>query len=388
MDLSLSAADQAFRDDVRAFLDRSLSPEIRRAQHLTTTVFAEYDVVRAWHEVLHAQGWVAPAWPKEHGGTGWSVAERYIWQVETGRAGAPMVSPIGLSMVGPVVIHYGTDAQKAAFLPRILSGADYWCQGFSEPGAGSDLASLRTKAVLEGDHYVVDGTKIWTTHAHYANWMIALVRTADTGRSQEGITCLLIDMKSPGINVRPILTIGGDHEVNQVFLDEVRVPAANRVGAEGEGWSVAKYLLEFERGVVASPKLRSALAGIVDLTEGGDPIVAARIAEVGIDIDALEMLELKTNWALRTGQNPGAMASILKLRASQLQQAVSALELDVLGDRALRWEAHRPLYDLEPGEADDIRPAASRFLNNRANTIFGGASEIQKGIIAKAFLGL
>jgi len=388
MDLSLSAADQAFRDDVRAFLDRSLSPEIRRAQHLTTTVFAEYDVVRAWHEVLHAQGWVAPAWPKEHGGTGWSVAERYIWQVETGRAGAPMVSPIGLSMVGPVVIHYGTDAQKAAFLPRILSGADYWCQGFSEPGAGSDLASLRTKAVLEGDHYVVDGTKIWTTHAHYANWMIALVRTADTGRSQEGITCLLIDMKSPGINVRPILTIGGDHEVNQVFLDEVRVPAANRVGAEGEGWSVAKYLLEFERGVVASPKLRSALAGIVDLTEGGDPIVAARIAEVGIDIDALEMLELKTNWALRTGQNPGAMASILKLRASQLQQAVSALELDVLGDRALRWEPHRPLYDLEPGETDDIRPAASRFLNNRANTIFGGASEIQKGIIAKAFLGL
>jgi acyl-CoA dehydrogenase len=229
--------------------------------------------------------------------------------------------------------------------------------------------------------------------------MIALVRTDDSGRKQEGITCLLIDMKSPGISVRPILTIGGDHEVNQVFLDEVRVPVANRVGEPGQGWSVAKYLLEFERGVVASAKLRSALAHVVALAEGragglppviDEPCIATRIAETGIDIDALEMLELKTSWALRTGQNPGAMASVLKLRASQLQQAVSALELEVLGDRALRWEAHRPLYDLAPapGGADDIRPAASRFLNNRANTIFGGASEIQKTIIAKAILGL
>jgi acyl-CoA dehydrogenase len=389
MDLSLSPSEQAFRAQVRSFLDRNLSPEIRRAQHLTTTVFTEYDIVRAWHAILHRQGWVAPAWPKDYGGTGWSVAERYIWQVESSRAGAPMVSPIGLSMVGPVVIHYGTAEQKAAFLPRILSGEDYWCQGFSEPGAGSDLASLRTRATLDGDSYVVDGTKIWTTHAHYANWMIALVRTSDTGRKQEGITCLLIDMKSPGITVRPILTIGGDHEVNQVFFDEVRVPASNRVGEEGHGWSVAKYLLEFERGVVASPKLRSALAHVADLAAGtDDPVIAMRIAETGIDIDALEMLELKTNWALRTGQNPGAMASILKLRASQLQQVVSALELEVLGDRALRWEPHRPLYGLPPSGEDDIRPAASRFLNNRANTIFGGASEIQKGIIAKAFLGL
>jgi len=399
MNLDLSPAERSFRDQVRDFLDRNLSPDIRRAQDLTTTVFTEYDVVQAWHRILYRQGWVAPNWPREHGGTGWSVAERYIWQVESSRAGAPMVSPIGLAMVGPVLIQFGTPAQKDAFLPRILSGDDYWCQGFSEPGAGSDLASLRTKATLDGDDYVVDGSKIWTTHAHYANWMIALVRTDDSGRKQEGITCLLIDMKSPGISVRPILTIGGDHEVNQVFLDEVRVPLANRVGEAGQGWSVAKYLLEFERGVVASAKLRSALTHVVALAEGkagglppviDEPGIAARIAETGIDIDALEMLELKTNWALRTGQNPGAMASILKLRASQLQQAVSALELEVLGDRALRWEAHRPLYDLAaaPGGEDDIRPAASRFLNNRANTIFGGASEIQKGIIAKAILGL
>jgi len=399
MNLDLSPAERSFRDQVRDFLDRNLSPDIRRAQDLTTTVFTEYEVVQAWHRILHRQGWVAPNWPREHGGTGWNVAERYIWQVESSRAGAPMVSPIGLSMVGPVLIQFGTPAQKDAFLPRILSSDDYWCQGFSEPGAGSDLASLRTKATLDGGDYVVDGSKIWTTHAHYANWMIALVRTDDSGRKQEGITCLLIDMKSPGISVRPILTIGGDHEVNQVFLDEVRVPVANRVGEAGQGWSVAKYLLEFERGVVASAKLRSALAHVVALAEGkagglppviDEPGIAARIAETGIDIDALEMLELKTNWALRTGQNPGAMASILKLRASQLQQAVSALELEALGDRALRWEAHRPLYDLAPapGGEDDIRPAASRFLNNRANTIFGGASEIQKTIIAKAILGL
>jgi acyl-CoA dehydrogenase len=399
MDLALSPSELAFRDRARDFLDRALTPEIRRAQTLTTTVFAEYDLVQAWHRILHRQGWVAPSWPSEHGGTGWSIAERHIWQVESGKAGAPSVSPIGLSMVGPVVIHFGTPAQRARFLPPILSADDYWCQGFSEPGAGSDLASLRTKAVRDGDDYVVNGTKIWTTHAHFANWMIALVRTSDAGRRQEGITCLLIDMKTPGIGVRPILTIGGDHEVNQVFLDDVRAPAANRVAGEGEGWTVAKYLLEFERGVVASPRLRAGLARVVAVANGEiaglppvaqEPAIAARIAETAIDIDALEMLELKTSWALRTGQNPGAMASVLKLRASQLQQAVSALELEVLGEHALRWEPHRPLYDLAPGNdgADEIRPAASRFLNNRANTIFGGASEIQKGIIAKAILGL
>jgi acyl-CoA dehydrogenase len=397
MNLDLSPSELAFRDRVRDFLDCELSPEIRRAQHLTTTVFTEYDIVQAWHKILYRQGWVAPSWPKEHGGTGWSIAERYIWLVESGKAGAPGVSPIGLSMVGPVVIHFGTPEQRARFLPPILAAEDYWCQGFSEPGAGSDLASLRTRAIPDGDEYIVNGTKIWTTHAHFANWMIALVRTSGSGKRQEGITCLLIPMDSPGVSVRPILTIGGDHEVNQVFLDDVRVPAANRVAAEGEGWTVAKYLLEFERGAVAAAKLRAGLATVVAVADGtiGDlppvtdePAIAARIAEIGIDIDALEMLELKTNWALRTGQNPGAMASMLKLRASQLQQAVSALELEVLGDRALRWEPHRPLYDLPPDDEDDIRPAASRFLNNRANTIFGGSSEIQRSIIAKLILGL
>jgi acyl-CoA dehydrogenase len=392
MDLSLSPAERAFQSTVRAFLDRNLTPEIRRAQEMTTTVFAEYDVALAWQKILYRQGWVAPAWPKQHGGTGWSIAERTIWQIESSRAGAPMVSPIGLAMVGPVLIRFGTDDQKTRFLPRILSGEDYWCQGFSEPGAGSDLASLRTKAVLGGDDYIVNGTKIWTTHAHYANWMIALVRTADTGKRQEGITCLLIDMKSPGLSVRPIMTIGGDHEVNQVFFDDVRVPASCRVGADGEGWTVAKYLLEYERGgVVASASLRSALAKAARLAKNGaDAHVRGRIAEIAIDIDALEMLELQTSWAMRTGQSPGAASSILKLRASQLQQAVSGLAVELLGEAALRWDSRRPLYGASPGNADEdaVRPVMSRYLNNRANTIFGGSSEIQKTIIAKEILGI
>jgi len=399
MDLNLSAAEQAFRDQIRSFLRAELPPAIARAQRLTPAVFAEYEIAQAWHRILHRRGWSAPDWPKEYGGPGWNLVERYLWTIESGRAGAPATSPIGLSLVGPVLMHFGTPAQKQRFLPRIVAGDDYWCQGFSEPGAGSDLAALRTRAAADGDAYVVDGAKIWTTHAHYANWMIALVRTSDTGKRQQGISCLLIDMKSPGIEVRPILTIGGDHEVNEVRFDGVRVPAALRVGAEGEGWSVAKYLLEFERGgVIASGGLRAQLAQIARLAEGGvgglpcvadEPAIAARVAETGIAIDALEMMELRTNWVLRSGQNPGAASSFLKLRASRLQQEVSSLALEVLGEAALRWLPQRPLYALpEAGEDEALWPVASRYLNNRANTIFGGSSEIQKGIIARSVLGL
>jgi len=400
MNLDLSDAELAFRRAAREFLEHQLPEATVRAQRLTTTVFSEYDVSRAWHQILFAKGWAAPSWPREHGGTGWNITERYLWSVECARAGAPTVSPIALTMVGPILMRYGSPAQRERFLPRILSAEDYWCQGFSEPGAGSDLSALRMRAVQDGTDYVLDGSKIWTTHAHYANWMIALVRTADTGKRQEGITCLLVDMHSPGISVRPIHTIGGDHEVNQVFFDGVRVPLENRVAAEGEGWAVAKYLLEFERGgVIASAGLRSELARVASLADGAvadlpcvalEPEIQARIAEIGVDIDALEMMELRINWALRTGQNPGAAASILKLRASQLQQSVSALAVHVLGDNALRWEPTRPLYSLPEREAGDeaVWPVMSRYLNSRANTIFGGSSEIQKGIIARAMLGL
>lgn len=400
MNLDLSPAEQAFRGEVRDFIERNLPTELKRAQHFTTTVFAELDVTREWLRILHRRGWAAPTWPQEFGGTGWNIVERYIWQIECSRASAAMPSPIGLGLVGPVVMRFGTPEQQQRYLPAILSGEDYWCQGFSEPGAGSDLASLRTRAVLDGDQYIVNGTKIWTTHAHCANRMITLVRTSDVGKPQAGITFLMIDMDTPGIQVRPIMTIGGDHEVNQVFLDDVRVPVGNRIGDEGQGWSIAKYLLEFERGgSVASAGLRTGLAQVMALAEGkfaglpstvDDPAIAARIAEVAIDIDALEMIELRTNLALRSGQNPGAAASMLKLKASRLQQAVGELAVQVLGERALRWDAHRPLHMLAAGDGgeEELLPIMSRYLNNRAMSIFGGASEVQLGLIAKMSLGL
>jgi acyl-CoA dehydrogenase len=398
MDLTLTGAEQEFRDEVRAFLDANLPEDLRRAQRLTTTVFSEYDISREWHAALAKKGWVAPSWPAEYGGTGWSLAQKYIFQSEAARVSAPYISPIGLSMVGPVVIHFGTPAQKAYWLPRILSGEDYWCQGFSEPGSGSDLASLRLRAVEDGDDYVLNGSKIWTTHAHYANWMIALVRTADTPKPQAGITCLMVRMDAPGITVRPIHTIGGDHEVNQVFFDDVRVPIADRVGAAGEGWSVAKYLLEFERGGgMAAAGLRRGLSELIaqaarvedGAMPGEDPDVALAIAELGVDIDALEMLELRTMSSLKAGENPGAIASVLKLRASQLQQGLSEVAVKMAGEAGLRWEARRPLHEVSTNAAqDELLPVMSRYLNNRANTIFGGSSEIQRGIIAKAMLGL
>jgi len=389
MNLTLTESEAQFRDEVRAFLDEYLTPELRRAQRLTTTVFSEIEISRVWHKIVYEKGWAAPYWPVEYGGTGWNITERYIFFSESARAGAPFISPIGLSMVGPVVMHYGTPAQREYFLPRILSGADYWCQGFSEPGAGSDLASLKLRAVRDGDDYVLNGSKIWTTHAHVANWMIALVRSADTPKPQQGISCLLLRMDSPGITVRPINTIGGDHEVNQVFFDDVRVPVANRIAAEGEGWSVAKYLLEFERGGgMAASGLRRGFVEI--LTQpADDPDVALAIAELGIDIDTFEMLELRSMSSLKSGENPGAMASVLKLRASQLQQSLSELALRIAGESALRWEPRRPLHEVSSNASEDsLLPIMSRYLNNRANTIFGGSSEVQKTVIAKAMLGL
>jgi acyl-CoA dehydrogenase len=301
-------------------------------------------------------------------------------------------------MVGPVIIGFGTRQQKDFYLPRILSGEDYWCQGYSEPGSGSDLASLKTRAVRDGDDYVINGTKIWTTHAHHANRMFALVRTNESERQQDGISFILIDMKSPGITTRPILTIGGDHEVNQVFFDDVRVPMANRVGEEGKGWTYGKYLLEFERGAgIASPKLREALRSLSDLAQSeltgraiDDPDIATRMSEIEIDIDALEMTELRVLAALQTGQNPGAVSSELKLRNSEIRQAVTRLGADVIGHDALAVEPGRPFYRLnhEPAIPEEMLTVMPEYLNGRAYTIFGGSSEIQREIIAKLMLGL
>lgn len=393
MDLSFSATDKIFQTEVRDFIAAHLTADIRRAWALTPSFIAEPDIAGPWHRALAAKGWVAPLWPKEHGGPGWSPAQQYIFETECARAGAPVLSALGIRMVGPVIIGFGSQAQKDHYLPRILSGEDYWCQGYSEPGAGSDLASLTTRAVRDGDDYVVNGSKIWTTHAHHANRMFALVRTGQGKRKQEGITFLLIDMTSPGISVRPIHTMGGDHDVNQVFFDDVRVPVANCVGEEGKGWSYGKYLLEFERGAgIAAARLRVALDKLRAIAGdmADDPLLAARFSETEIDIDTLEMIELRIMSSLQSGQNPGPVASLLWLRTSEVKQAVTRLGVDVLGADALPAEPMRPLYALNhPTVIDeDALTIMPLHMNGRAETIFGGASEVQREIIAKTMLGL
>lgn len=395
MDLNFTEDEQAFQRDVRAFLDEHVSPATRRAQKMTPSVFAEPAIGQPFRKALYEKGWAAPSWPVEYGGTGWSPAQRYIFELECARAAAPVYTPLGLKMVGPVIFTFGSDAQKAFYLPRILNGEDYWCQGYSEPGSGSDLASLKTRAVRDGDEYVINGTKIWTTHAHHANRMFALVRTSDGPKKQEGISFVLIDMDTPGISVRPIMTIGGDHEVNQVFLDDVRVPVGNVVGEEGKGWTYGKFLLEFERGAgFTTARLREALNGTLllldetDEAERGDLLL--RASEIEIDIDALEAMELKLLSSLRAGESPGSISSILKLRASELRQSLTRLGLDSLGPDAIVWEGRRPLYSLNnpsflPEEKIAVLPA---YLDGRAFTIFGGSSEIQRDLIARSVIGM
>ncbi|MBO4123541.1 acyl-CoA dehydrogenase family protein [Cupriavidus gilardii] len=401
MDLQLTPELASFREEVRAFLRESLTPALRRGQRLTTAMYPEPETSGPWQAMLREQGWLVPLWPTEWGGTGWSPVQRFIFETECALAGAPLVHPMGVRLLGPVLLRFGTDAQKQRYLPRILSGEDYWCQGFSEPGAGSDLAALRTRAVRDGDDYVVSGSKLWTTHAHHANRMFALVRTGNDGRRQDGISFLLIDMDSPGITVRPIATIGGDHDVNEVFFDEVRVPQANRVGEENAGWACARYLLEFERGAgIFSPRLRSQLMRVGDamavLQAGGlrhdsaqRQLLQARFGEVCADLDAFEMLELKTLGQLMPGQSPGAVSSILKLRASRLKQQIGELGVEMLGLEGQRWrdETAGSAYG---GDPDDgiVGTLLPEYLNSRAFTIFGGAAEVQLGIIARSVVGL
>ncbi|MDB5484733.1 MAG: acyl-CoA dehydrogenase [Tardiphaga sp.] len=398
MDLTFSAEERAFERDVREFIAAHLPTETKRAQSLTPSVFSDPEVIVAWQKALNAKGWVAPGWPTQYGGPGWTPAQRWIFETQCALAGVPSISPMGTKMVGPVIIGFGTDAQKNYYLPRILAGDDVWCQGYSEPGSGSDLSSLKTRAVRDGDHYVVNGTKIWTTHAHHANRMFALVRTSEEPRQQEGISFILIDMKSPGVTIRPILTIGGDHEVNQVFFDDVRVPVSDRVGEEGKGWTYGKYLLEFERGGgIASARLREALKTVAAFADSDmtghaidDPDVSLRLSEVEVDIDALEMAELRVLSAMQTGQNPGAVSSMLKLRVSEIHQAITRLGVDVIGNDGLVVEPMRPLYTLnhEPVIPEALLPVVPKHLNGRAYTIFGGASEIQRDIIGKLVLGI
>lgn len=394
MDLLLNSNDVAFRDRIRAFLDDHLAPETRRAASLTTGFIHDPEIGIVFHRALHRMGWSVPHWPVEYGGTGWTAVERYLFESECARAGAPIYNGAGSHMVGPVIMHFGTDEQKKNYLPRIASGEDCWAQGYSEPGSGSDLASLRTRAVREGDHYVVNGQKIWTTHAHKANRIFALVRTSTEGKRQAGISFLLMDMNLPGITVRPIIGNGGDHEFNEVFFDAVRAPVSGRIGEENKGWEVAKYLLEFERGGnPVAGRVRALFTRVVELIGArcpGDPDIAARLGELGSDIDAMEMIELCSLSASQAGVNPGPMSSLLKLRWSQIRQQLAELALDALGVDALSWIGERPLYETLrlPASEQELLAVTPRYLNFRAYTILGGTSEIQTGILARAMLGL
>ncbi|MFM8376159.1 MAG: acyl-CoA dehydrogenase family protein, partial [Phenylobacterium sp.] len=338
MHLDLSPDDLAFRDEVRGFLAASLTPELRRAGRRATSVFMDKTYSLAWQKILHSRGWVAPAWPVRYGGTGWNEMQRYIFAAECARAGAPSLAPMGLKMVGPVIMGYGTEDQKAHYLPRILSGEDYWCQGYSEPGAGSDLAALQLRADRDGEDYVLNGTKIWTTHAHWANRMFCLVRTRAEGKLQAGITFLLLDMKAPGVSVRPIITLAGEHEVNQVFFDNVRVPVSGRVGEENQGWTVAKYLLEFERGGGSAAGLRMTLERLATLAreergdDGGplidDPGFRSRLAALGVALDAVEMTEHRVLADLASGRNPGPASSMLKTQGTETMQKLDELAIE------------------------------------------------------------
>jgi len=393
MDLELTAAQQKFRDEVRGFLEQNLSPKLRAGTRATPTVFAEPDIGLEWQNTLNQRGWLAYQWPQEYGGTGWSAVERYIFEKECALADAPGLPVLGLKLLGPVVYTFGSPEQKAHYLPKILTAEHYWCQGFSESGAGSDLASLRTRAEAESDGYVVNGGKIWTTHAHFATHMFCLVRTDSSVKAQRGISFLLIDMKDPGVTVRPIIGLAGDHEVNEVFLKNVKVPFADRVGEEGIGWTIAKFLLENERGgSCLAPKL---LADITRLraTPGfdrGSPI-AVKLARIELEAQALEITELRILAELERGEKPGPQTSLIKLVGSTLRQKIDSLGVQLMGYAGLQLASRRPLYGENspaPVLSKEAQIAMPRYLNSQAWTIFGGSNEIQRTIIAKTVLQL
>ena len=399
LSMQFSAEDEAFREEVRDFLNAHLTPALKAAAARQTTVFPDRDIALQWQAVLQAaKGWAAPAWPKAFGGPGFSGTQRYIFNQECARAGAPGLIPLGLRMLAPVLFRYGTPEQQAHYLPKILSGEHYWCQGYSEPGSGSDLSSLQTTAERDGDVYRVNGTKLWTTHGHFADHIFCLVRTDRQARPQKGISFLLIPMATPGISVKPVITLAGDHEVNQVFFDDVVVPVANRVGPENEGWTVAKYLLEFERGGGgAAPGLRESLdhtRTLASLTrEDGSsllerPEIASRLAALGVRLDAFELSELRTLAGLAEGGSPGPESSLAKNLSVRLEQDINTLALEVSAYYGLAQQPRGLASNEEPFGPEAGVAVTGRYLNSRAASIFGGSEEGQKNIIAKAVLGL
>ena len=392
MDTSFAPEDIAFRDEVRAFFAEAYDAELQaRLNNLETFK----DAVIDWQKRLYKQGWIAPGWPREYGGTGWNATQKFIYETERSAAGIRDVIPFGLNMVGPVIYAFGNEEQKQRFLPGILQSDDWWCQGYSEPGAGSDLASLKTKAVREGDEYIVTGAKIWTSYAQYADWIFCLVRTNSEGKKQEGISFLLIDMKSPGIKVNPIVSIDNHHSLNEVEFNEVRVPVANLIGEQDKGWTYAKALLAHER---------TAIAGVADSKRnlaqtrefaareinGGksllsDPLFQKRLSDIEIELMALEFTELRVLASVASGGAPGAESSLLKIKGTEMQQAVQELRMEV----AAYYQGVLP-NDLSPEQLgnDFGSQARQSYMYGRASTIYGGSNEVQKNIIAKAVLGL
>jgi len=402
MDMEFSQEDIAFRDEVRAFMKEKLPERLRVGARKTPGVFVEPDIGLEWHRILNDQGWVAYHWPKEDGGTGWSPTQKFIFEKESALAGAPGLSILGLRLVGPVICHFGTDEQKKRFLPGILDASTLWCQGYSEPGAGSDLAALKTAARLEGDEYIVNGSKIWTTHAQHADWIFALVRTDNSGKKQQGITFLLMPMDQEGIEISPIISMSGDHEVNQVFFSDAKSAADNRIGEEGNGWTIAKFLLENERGGSCfAPRILRDLEHLQDAAKDQPTGVNGamstntrfqeNLAQLRREAEALEVTELRILAELAKGNEPGPQTSLTKMLGANIAQKVDELRLELLGYDSLQLPYERPLYGNEAPEpvgSSDAQVAMGRFLNNRAATIFGGSDEVQKNIIAKTVLGL
>ena len=398
MDLNYSPQDEQFRAEVRQFLTQKLPADIQHKvlNHLRL----EKDDHLRWHKILAKQGWVGNAWPVEFGGTGWTPVQRHIWNEESGLAGSPRILPFGVSMVAPGIMKFGKKAQQDYYLPRILSGEDWWCQGYSEPGSGSDLASLKTRAERDGEYYVVNGQKTWTTLAQHADMIFCLVRTDPTARKQAGISFLLIDMKTPGITVRPIIMLDEEHEVNEVFFDNVKVPVANLIGEENMGWTYAKYLLGHERTGIAdigSSKRELNFLKKFALAQQkndapilADPHFAAKVANLEIDLMALEVTLLKVVSTEGKQKGPGPEASILKIKGTEIQQKLTELMLEAAGPAGLPFDpaylSGEQAHSISAG--DDAAPLAGTYFNFRKTSIYGGSNEIQKNIIAQMMLGL
>lgn len=396
---SNTAEADAFRQEVRQFLADKLTPTLVSAAELGLGIKRKEGSI--WHKALFDQGWVAPEWPKEFGGPDWSITQKHIFEEETTLAGAPMLMPFGLGMVGPVIYTFGNETQKAQHIPGILDGSTWWCQGYSEPGSGSDLASLKTSAVRDGDNYIVNGQKVWTTNAHQADWIFALVRTDASSKPQRGISFLLIDMKTPGIEIKPIISIDGMHHLNEVYFTDVEVPVSNRIGEENKGWTYAKFLLSHERtgiaGVARSKRAIKALGNFAATANDGTGATLAadedfmrRLAETDVKLHALEYTEARIVAELEAGNNPGDASSTLKILGTEIQQALQILRVEASAYYAAPFDLAQIRHETnEPPPGPDFAMSAVADYNfGRAASIYGGSNEIQRNVIAKAVLGL